>query len=81
MARFKKMGDTERLGSIADFHVIQDTKTGVLYSLVKEWSAGGLGMSMTVLVDQDGKPLVAKGFVDPEVESEELDEIFSKFNL
>ncbi|MFD1453439.1 MULTISPECIES: DUF6440 family protein [Oceanobacillus] len=38
--------------------VIRDNETGVLYMLHQE----GYGAGLTVMVDQDGKPLVDKNF-------------------
>ncbi|GEN87928.1 DUF6440 family protein [Oceanobacillus sojae] len=38
--------------------VIRDNETGVLYILHQE----GYGAGLTVMVDQDGKPLVDKNF-------------------
>ncbi|MCT1902713.1 DUF6440 family protein [Oceanobacillus sojae] len=38
--------------------VLRDNETGVLYMLHQE----GYGAGLTVMVDQDGKPLVDKNF-------------------
>jgi len=40
--------------------VLVDTETGVEYLWISEYSRGGL----TVLVDHEGKPLIAPGFKD-----------------
>lgn len=53
--RFKR---TERSGLMEGTQIIVDTKTGVQYLMAFYGEAGGL----TVLVGQDGKPLLDKRY-------------------
>jgi len=67
MSRFELVGDKEKLmrggkgkvinlvDHVADLNVLKDTETGVLYAIASS-SIGSL--TMTHLVDRDGKPLV-----------------------
>ncbi|MFD1124970.1 DUF6440 family protein [Lentilactobacillus raoultii] len=54
--RFEVTAD-ELVGTAQNVDIIVDHKTGVQYLVV---SQGGTGNGVTVLVDQDGKPLLAK---------------------
>lgn len=45
-------------GKLEHFRIIRDNETGVLYLQ----NHVGHGVSLTVLVDQDGKPLVDQNF-------------------
>lgn len=45
-------------GKLDSFRVIRDNETGVLYLS----NLNGAGSAITVLVDQEGKPLVDEGF-------------------
>lgn len=45
-------------GKMKVTRVLRDNETGVLYMLHQE----GYGAGLTVMVDQDGKPLVDKNF-------------------
>lgn len=47
-------------GDISYQAILVDTETGVEYLWISEYSRGGL----TVIVDPDGKPLIAPGFKD-----------------
>ena len=55
MNRFEKIYK-QRDGASDVYTIIKDTETGVLYMAWWGYSAGG----MTVLVDENGKPLVMK---------------------
>ncbi|GEN83441.1 hypothetical protein SLU01_17530 [Sporosarcina luteola] len=50
----KRFEVIEKQGKLEQFQVIRDNVTGVLYMS----HAAGYGMGLTVLVDQEGKPLV-----------------------
>lgn len=50
----KRFEVIDKQGTMTQFQVIRDNQTGVLYMSYN----GGFGMGMTVMVDQDGKPLV-----------------------
>ncbi|GAA0320431.1 DUF6440 family protein [Oceanobacillus sp. FSL W7-1293] len=45
-------------GKMKNTKIIRDNETGVLYMLHQE----GYGAGLTVMVDQEGKPLVDKDF-------------------
>ncbi|WP_068673531.1 DUF6440 family protein [Oceanobacillus sp. Castelsardo] len=45
-------------GTLEQFRIIRDNETGVLYML----NHTGAGSGLTVMVDQDGKPLVDEDF-------------------
>lgn len=45
-------------GSFEVFKVIRDNETGVLYMQ----NHSGAGCGLTVMVDQEGKPLIDEGF-------------------
>jgi len=51
----KRFSLSKAVGTLKGTRVITDTKTGVQYLFVYEGYSGGL----TLLVDKDGKPLVA----------------------
>lgn len=44
----------EKQGKLVQFQIIRDNQTGVLYMS----HAAGYGLGLTVMVDQEGKPLV-----------------------
>lgn len=50
----KRFEIIEKQGKLTQFQVIRDNQTGVLYVSYTQ----GSGLAMTVMVDQDGKPLV-----------------------
>ena len=52
---------SEKDGFLNGTQVIVDTKTGVQYLFVFEGNRGGL----TVILDQDGKPLLDEKYVRP----------------
>ncbi|WP_313799664.1 DUF6440 family protein [Cytobacillus sp.] len=45
-------------GKLELFKIIRDNQTGVLYML----NLSGVGSGLTVMVDQEGKPLVDENF-------------------
>ncbi|NEU31744.1 hypothetical protein GN156_13315 [bacterium LRH843] len=45
-------------GKLETFKIIRDNETGVLYMM----NQSGYGGGITVMVDQEGKPLVDEGF-------------------
>ncbi len=44
----------DKQGKISQFQIIRDNETGVLYMAY----GAGYGLGLTVMVDQDGKPLI-----------------------
>lgn len=44
----------DKQGKISQFQVIRDNETGVLYLSY----GAGYGLGLTVMVDQDGKPII-----------------------
>ena len=54
----KRFEDIYTQGKLKVTKVIRDNETGVLYMVHQE----GYGMGLTVMVDQEGKPLVDKDF-------------------
>lgn len=50
--------EISKQGKFTIIKVLRDNETGVLYMVHQE----GYGAGMTVLVDQDGKPLVDESF-------------------
>lgn len=54
----KRFEDIYTQGKLAVTKVIRDNETGVLYMVHQ----AGYGMGLTVMVDQEGKPLVDKDF-------------------
>ena len=50
---------SDKKGYTEGTRIIMDTQTGVQYLFVNWGSAGGL----TLLVDKDGKPLIAENYV------------------
>lgn len=54
----KRFEDVYTQGKIKVTKIIRDNETGVLYMVHQE----GYGMGLTVMVDQEGKPLVDKDF-------------------
>ena len=54
----KRFEEIYKQGKFTVVKVIRDNETGVQYMLHQE----GYGSGLTVLVDQDGKPLVDKDF-------------------
>ena len=52
--------DKEMKGICREADVIIDTETGVNYLLV----VYGNGAGLTPLIDEDGKPIVTRGFVE-----------------
>lgn len=56
--RFEWVGEQEKLpGGLAQAGVVKDKETGVQYL----WLGNGFAAGTTVLVDQDGKPLIEAG--------------------
>lgn len=55
----KRFEEVYKQGKLNIVKVIRDNETGVLYMLHQE----GYGAGLTVMVDQDGKPLVEEGFL------------------
>ncbi|MBM7601075.1 hypothetical protein JOC34_003496 [Virgibacillus halotolerans] len=47
-------------GTLELFKIIRDNETGVLY--MQNHRGGGVGVGLTVMVDQKGNPLVDEGF-------------------
>ena len=63
MAKEKRFVEIQKDGGFAEEkRVIVDTETGVQYLFIQSGYAGGL----TVLVDKDGKPLLAPRTPRPE---------------
>lgn len=54
----KRFEEVYTQGKLKVTKVIRDNETGVLYMSHQE----GYGVGLTVMVDQEGKPLVDKGF-------------------
>ena len=54
----KRFEVTMKQGLIEGTHIILDKETGVQYLM----AFCGNGCGLTVLVDKDGKPLLAKGY-------------------
>ena len=52
--------DKEMKGLCREANVIIDTETGVNYLLVTY----GYGAGLTPLIDEDGKPIVTRGYVE-----------------
>ena len=50
----KRFEIIEKQGKLEQFQIIRDNQTGVLYMT----HIAGTGMGLTVMVDQEGKPLV-----------------------
>jgi len=59
----KRFEVIEKQGKLEQFQVIRDNETGVLYLS----HAAGYGMGLTVLVNQEGKPLVDNGYKKTEL--------------
>jgi len=55
----KRFEEVYKQGKLKIVKVIRDNETGVLYMLHQE----GYGAGLTVMVDQNGKPLVDEGFL------------------
>lgn len=54
----KRFEIIDKQGKLEQFKVIRDNQTGVLHMMFLSGYAGGL----TVMVDQNGNPLVDEGF-------------------
>lgn len=54
----KRFEEVYTQGKLKITKVIRDNETGVLYMLHQE----GFGIGLTAMLDQEGKPLVDKGF-------------------
>lgn len=54
----KRFEEVYKQGKLTAEKIIRDNKTGVLYLVYQE----GYGMGVTVMVDEDGKPLVDESF-------------------
>ncbi|UOQ44901.1 DUF6440 family protein [Halobacillus salinarum] len=54
----KRFEVIDKQGKMERFQVIRDNHTGVLYMSY----GAGYGLSMTVMVDQEGKPLVDEDY-------------------
>lgn len=52
----------EKQGKMTQFQTIRDNQTGVLYMSY----AQGYGLGLTVMVDQEGKPLVDTDYLKSE---------------
>lgn len=55
----KRFEEVYKQGKLKIVKVIRDNETGVLYMLHQE----GYGAGLTVMVDQDGKPLIDEDFL------------------
>lgn len=55
----KRFEEVYTQGKLKVTKVIRDNETGVLYMMQQE----GYGAGLTVMVDQEGKPLVDKDFL------------------
>jgi len=55
----KRFEEVYKQGKLKIAKVIRDNETGVLYMLHQE----GYGAGLTVMVDQNGNPLVDEGFL------------------
>ncbi|WP_432355720.1 DUF6440 family protein [Sporosarcina sp. A2] len=58
----KRFEIIEKQGKMVQFQIIRDNQTGVLYMS----HAAGYGLGLTVMVDQDGKPLVDTEYLESE---------------
>ena len=56
----KRFEIIEKQGKMTQFQTIRDNQTGVLYMSY----AAGYGMGLTVIVDQEGKPLVDTDYIN-----------------
>ncbi|GEQ38829.1 MAG: DUF6440 family protein [Tetragenococcus halophilus] len=54
----KRFEEVYKQGKLTAEKIIRDNETGVLYLVYQE----GYGMGVTVMVDEDGKPLVDESF-------------------
>jgi len=54
----KRFEEVYKQGKLTVSKVLRDNETGVLYLVHQE----GYGMGLTVLVDEEGKPMVDKNF-------------------
>ena len=54
----KRFEEIYTQGKLKSEKILRDNETGVLYLVYQD----GYGVSITVLVDKDGKPLVDEGF-------------------